>query len=63
MVQQIVQYRAGRADVSQELAPFLQWPLAVHDGGPVFIPAHDHLKEVLAGTLGQLLKPEVINLC
>jgi hypothetical protein len=39
----------------------LQWPVAGHDGGPVFIPAHDHLKKMLAGVLGQLLQAKIVN--
>jgi hypothetical protein len=28
---------------------FLQWPVAGHEGGAAFIPAHDHFKKRLAG--------------
>ena len=54
---------ASSGHVAQKLAPFLQWPVAGHDGGPVFIPAHDHFKKMLAGVLGQLLQAKIVNLC
>jgi len=55
VVQETVQDGASRGHVAQEFAPFLQWSVAGHDGGSVFIPAHDHFKKMLAGVLGQLL--------
>jgi hypothetical protein len=35
--------------------------VAGHDGGPVFIPAHDNFKKMLAGVFGQLLQPKIVN--
>ena len=35
---------------AQKLAPFLQGPVAGHDGGPVFILVHDYLKKMLTGS-------------
>ena len=61
VVQETIQDRAGGRDVAQKLAPFLQWPVAGHDRGPVFIPAHDHFKKMFAGVLGQLLQPKIVN--
>ena len=63
VVEESVQDRTGGGHVAQEFAPFLQWPVAGHDGGPVFIPAHDHFKKMLAGVLGQLLEAKIVNLC
>jgi hypothetical protein len=60
VVQETIQDRASRGHVAQKFAPFLQWPVAGHDGGPVFIPAHDHLKKMLAGVLGQLLEAKIV---
>jgi hypothetical protein len=61
MVQETIQDRASRGHAAQKLAPFLQWPVAGHDGGPVFIPAHDHFKKMPAGVLGQLLQAKIVN--
>ena len=61
VVQEAVQDRAGRRHVAQEFAPFFQWPVAGHDGGPIFIPAHDHFKKVLAGVLGQLFEAKIVD--
>ena len=63
VVQETIQDGASGGHVAQKFAPFLQGPVAGHDGGPVFIPAHDHLKKMLAGVLGQLLQPKIVNLC
>ena len=44
--QDVVDHELGH--IAQEFAPFLQRPVAGHDGGPVFIPAHDHFKKMFA---------------
>ena len=41
VVQETIQDRTSRGHVTQKLAPFLQRPVAGHDGGPIFIPAHE----------------------
>jgi len=61
MVQETIQDRTGSGHVAQKFAPFLQWPVAGHDGGPVFIPAHDHFKKMLTRVLGQLLQAKIVN--
>jgi hypothetical protein len=50
VVRETIQDRASRGHVTQELSPFLRWPVAGHEGGPAFIPAHDHFKKMLART-------------
>ncbi|HUD83600.1 MAG TPA: hypothetical protein VMQ67_08855, partial [Candidatus Saccharimonadales bacterium] len=49
VVQETIQDCPSRGHGAQELSPFLQWPVAGHDDGPFFIPAHDHLKKRIAG--------------
>ena len=61
VMQAAIQDGAGGGHVPQEFAPFLQWPVTGHDSGPVFIPAHDDFKKMLAGVLGQLLQAEIVN--
>jgi hypothetical protein len=61
VVQKTIQNRASGGHVAQKFAPLLQWPVAGHDGGPVFIAAHDPLKKMLAGVLGQLLQAKIVN--
>ena len=39
----------------KQLAPFFQRPVAGHDGGAVFVAAHDDFQQVFAGVFGQLL--------
>jgi hypothetical protein len=45
VVQETIHDRASRGHVAQKFAPFLQRPVAGHDGGPVFISAHDYFKK------------------
>jgi hypothetical protein len=61
VVEEAIQDGAGCGHVTQKLAPFLQGPVAGHDGGPVFIPAHDYLEKMLARVLGQLLEAKIVN--
>ena len=61
VVQETIQNRTGSGHVAQKFAPFFQWPVAGHDGVPVFIPAHDYLKQMLPRVLGQLFQSEIVN--
>ena len=61
VVQKTIQDRARRWHVTQELAPFLQRPIAGHDGGAIFIPAHDHIEKMLAGVPRQLFEAKIID--
>ena len=42
-------------------APVFQGPVAGHDGGTVFVAAHHHFQQVLAGLFGQGFLAHVIN--
>src|SRR5437773_4678061 len=44
VVEKTVQDGPGGGHVVQELAPFLERPVAGHDRGTVFITPHDHLQ-------------------
>src|SRR5687768_15178802 len=45
MMQKAIQDCASGGHIAQKFAPFLQRSVAGHDGGPVFIPAHDHFEK------------------
>jgi hypothetical protein len=61
VMQEPVEDGSGRRHVAQEFAPFFQRTVAGHDGGAVFIPAHDDLQQIFAGVLGQLFQTHVVN--
>ena len=50
VVEESVEDGGGGRDVADEFAPLLDWAVGGHEGGPVFVTAHDDLEEVLAGT-------------
>ena len=45
VVKETIQDRTSRGRVAQESVSVLQWPVAGHDSGAVFISAHDDLKK------------------
>ena len=61
VVQETVEDRRGSGHVLQQLAPVLGRAVAGHDGGFVFVPAHDDLEEVLPSMFGQLLESHIID--
>ena len=61
MVQEAVEDCRGGGHVLQEFAPVLGRSVAGHDGGFVFVPAHNNLEEVLSSMFGQLLEAHVID--
>ena len=61
VMQEAVDDGSGGGHIGQELAPFLQRPVAGHDGGLVFVTAHDDLQQIFAGVFGHLLQPHVVN--
>src|SRR5262245_36220652 len=61
MVQKAIQNRARRGHIAQKFSPLLQWPVTGHDGGPVFIPAHNHFEEMLAGVSRQLFRSKLTD--
>jgi len=60
-MQEPVEDGSSSGHVAQQLAPFLQWAVAGHDGGAVFVTAHDDLQQILPGVFGQRFQPHVIN--
>ena len=61
VVEEAIQDGTGGGHVAQELAPVFDGPVAGHDGGTVFVAAHDHFQEVFAGVFGQGLESHVID--
>jgi len=61
MVQEAVEDSACGGHVAQELAPVFKRTIAGHDGGAVFVPAHDDFQEVFAGVGGQRFEAHVVN--
>jgi len=61
VVQEPVKDGGGCGDVVEELAPILERAVGGHEGGSVFVAAHDDLEQVLPGMLGQLLEPHVVD--
>jgi len=60
-MQEAVDDGSGGGHVTEELAPFLEGSIAGHDGGAIFVAAHNDLQQVFAGVFGQLLESHVIN--
>lgn len=46
MVQEAVNDGVGRRHIAQVFAPFFQRPVTGHDGGTIFVAAHDHFQQV-----------------
>lgn len=61
MVQEAVEDGAGRRHVGEEFAPVLQRAVAGHDGGAVFVTAHDHFQQILPRGLGQGFEAHVVD--
>ena len=61
MVQEPVNDGPGSGHVGKQLAPFLQRAVAGHDGGAVFVAAHNDFQQVFAGVFGQLFEAHVVN--
>jgi hypothetical protein len=61
VVEEAVEDGGGGRDVADQLAPVLEGPIGSHEGGPVFVAAHDDLEQVLSGVLGQLLESHVVD--
>ena len=60
-MQEPVENGPGGGHVAQKFAPFLQRAVAGHDGGTVFVTAHDDFQQILAGVFGQLFETHVVN--
>jgi len=63
VVEQSVEDGAGGRHVAKELSPFLDGTIGGHQGGAVFVAAHDDLQEDFAAFGRQDLEPHVVNLC
>ena len=61
VVEQSVEDGAGGRHVAQELSPFLDGTVGGHQGGAVFVAAHDDLQEDFAAFWRQDLEPHVVN--
>ena len=61
VVQQSVEDGAGGRHVAKELSPFLDGPVGGHQGGAVFVAAHEYLQEDFAALGRQDLEPHVVN--
>jgi hypothetical protein len=61
MVQEAVQDGSSRRHVGEQLAPIFQRPVAGHDRGTIFVTAHHHFQQILAGLFGQCLESHVVD--
>ncbi len=61
VMEKAVEDGAGGGHIGQELAPVFNGTVTGHDGGAVFVAAHDDFQEVFAGVLGQGLEAHVID--
>ena len=61
VVEQSIEDGAGGRHVAQELSPFFDGTIGGHQGGAVFVAAHDDLQEDFAAFGRQDLKPHVVN--
>jgi hypothetical protein len=62
VVEQSIEDGAGGRHIAKELSPFLDG-IGGHQGGAVFVAAHDDLQEDFAALGRQDLEPHVINSC
>src|SRR5271157_2457165 len=61
MMQEAIEYGAGRRYVADQLAPILQRSIRGHHRALQFITPHDDLEEKLPALGGKLLDPHVVN--
>jgi hypothetical protein len=61
VVQEPVDDGPGGGHIAEQFAPFFQWSVAGHDGGTVFVTAHDDFQQVFAGVFWQLFQAHVVN--
>ena len=60
-MEEAIEDGAGGGHVAQEFAPVFERPVAGHDGGAVFVAAHDDFQQVFAGVFGQGLEAHVVD--
>jgi hypothetical protein len=61
MVKEPVENGGGGGHIADELTPILEGAVGGHEGGAVFVAAHDDLQQVLTGVLGQLLQSHIVD--
>ena len=61
MVEESVENGGCCGDVVEEFAPFFDGAVGGHEGGSVFVTAHDQLQEYFPGLGRQGLEPHIIN--
>jgi hypothetical protein len=57
VVQETIQDGTGRGHVAQRFAPFLHRPVVGHNGGAIFIPAHDRF--IMSGGIRRLRRTRI----
>ena len=60
-VEESVEDGAGCGDVAEELAPFFDGAVGGHEGGSVFVSAHDDFQEDFAATGGEVFEAHVVD--
>ena len=60
-VEESVEYGAGCGDVAEELAPFFDGAVGGHEGGSVFVSAHDDFQEDFAAAGGEVFEAHVVD--
>jgi hypothetical protein len=60
-VEESVEDGAGCGDVAEELAPFFNGAVGGHEGGSVFVSAHDDFQEDFAAAGGEVFEAHVVE--
>ena len=60
-VEESVEDGAGCGDVAEELAPFFNGAVGGHEGGSVFVSAHDDFQEDFAAAGGEVFEAHVVD--
>ena len=60
-VEESVEDGVGCGDVAEELAPFFDGAVGGHDGGAVFVSAHDDFQEDFAAAAGEIFEAHVVD--
>ena len=61
MVEESIKDGGCAGDVTQESAPFINGPVAGHDGGAVFVASHDDFKKVFGAVLWEVFESHVVD--
>lgn len=60
-VEESVEDGAGGGDVAEELAPFFDGAVGGHEGGAVFVSAHDDFQKDFAAARGEVFEAHVVD--